>query len=621
MEDDNISPTGFEPLFIKEEDADPDRTLMEQSECNMAQSGLTFTGTQLNPSALIKPYLQEMDNLLTSCEELSGIPFGSHFSATYNETSLTESTHSHSKEEDAMESCGETSISPQAYLSTSYIDVHMDGAGTENQPTQAQSQDLGPIITRCGVSTEASRQNTMPLTSAGNKLSDTMVEYEGQLLGMLAMLESCMEESGMDFEPQGWPTDASQEYVHISKTPHPYRGTTLVPVQQGRPMKLETQPMQLESWAGQHARGEEVPKESRNKETLSSPTNGSQQNPVLSLDNVGGFSMETLESQDQVGLDSEVRFTGPSMPLYSTENDPMYCEATKTRYTSTNEGANTKDDVTKIEIDNTELPAEERQELKMETIDLGSCMNELGALGSHMEECIEEVSRLEKRRKELLKEVLELRGNKDREEAEGSDEEETEEQIDRKVAELMCALKREEEGRREERKKEIQSLREERAEEERKLWKVNLERQGLHEELRKLKRRLFATARDCAYSQAALNTQRREVEFLKREEVRNSSRKIFICASHFRGRPQSKHLFLPIFQEKLQSLVLQLTEEGSQLRVAQQQQVLDLQAELHSQHASQTSNTQDELTQCRRHSCGDIQQYLQGGLKALEDRC
>ncbi|XP_034747665.1 uncharacterized protein sync [Etheostoma cragini] len=587
MEDDNISSTGFEPLFIKEEDADPDRNLMEQREYNTAQSGITYTGTQLNQSALIKPYLQEMDNLLKSCEELTGIPFGSHFSATYNETSLSESTHSHSKEEDAMESCGETSISPQAYLSTSYIDIHMDGAGTENQPTQGHSQDLGPIITSHRVTTEASCQNEMPLTSAGNKLSDTMVEYEGQLLGMLAMLESCMEESGMDYEPQGWPTDASQEYVHISKTPHLYRGTTLVPVQQGQPMKMETQPMQLESWAGQHVGGEEVPRESGNKETLGSATIGSQQNPVLSCDNMGGFSMETLELKDKGGLDSEFRFPGPSMPLYSTENDQMYCEETKTRYTcmSTNEGANANYDITKIETDNTELPAEETQELKM-----GFCMDELRALGSQMEECIEEVQRLEKRRKELLKEVLELRGNKDREEADGSHEEETEEQINRKVAELMSALKTEEEGRREERKKEIQSLREKRAEEEKMLWKVNLERQGLHEELRKLKRKVFAMARDCVHNQAAMNTQQREVEFLKREE------------------------------EKMQLLVLQLTEEASQLRVAQQQKLLDLQAALHAQHSSQTSNTQDELTQCRRNSCGDIQQYLQGGLKALEDR-
>ncbi|XP_044027250.1 uncharacterized protein sync [Siniperca chuatsi] len=591
--DDNISSTGFDPLFIKEEDADQDRTLMEQRECSMAQSGLTFTGTQLNQSTLIKPYLQNMDDLLKSCGELTGIPFGSHFSESYNETSLTESTHNHSKQEDTMESYGETSISPQAYLSTSYIDTHMDGAGTEDQPAQGQSPGLGTIINRWGVTTEVSRQREMPLTSAGNKLSDTMVEYEGQLLGMLAMLESCMEETGMDFEPQDWVTDASQEYVHISKNPHFCRGTTLVPIQQGRPMKLETQPLQLETWAGQHAEGDEASKKSRNEVTAGSATNGSQQNPVLSCDSMGGFSKEILERQgnlktDKGLLDPQFRFSGPSMPLDSTENDPMYCEPTKTGYVSTNEGTQTKGDVPGIEV-NIEWPAEERQELKMDTIDLGSGMNELGAIGSQMEECIEEVQRLEKRRKELLAEVLELRGNKDGEEAEGSNEEE-EEPVDSKVAELMNALKSEEEGRRKERKREIQSLREERAEEERRMWKVNLERQGLQEELRKLKRRLFAMVRDCAHNQVALNTQHREVELLKREE------------------------------DKLQSLVLQLTEEGSQLRSAQQKQLLDLQAELHAQSSSQTSNTQDELTQCRRHSCGDIQQYVQGGLRALEDR-
>lgn len=75
-----------------------------------------------------------------------------------------------------------------------------------------------------------------------------------------------------------------------------------------------------------------------------------------------------------------------------------------------------------------------------------------------------------------------------------------------------------------------------------------------------------------------------------------------------------------MLQEKLQSLVLQLTEEGCQLRSAQQQQLLEIQAELHAKTSSQTSNTQEELTECRRHSCGDIQQYLQGGLRALEHR-
>lgn len=81
----------------------------------------------------------------------------------------------------------------------------------------------------------------------------------------------------------------------------------------------------------------------------------------------------------------------------------------------------------------------------------------------------------------------------------------------------------------------------------------------------------------------------------------------------------SKWIFL--FQEELQSVVHQLTEELSQLRAAHKQQMLELQEKLSTQSSGQTSNTQEELTQCRRSSCGDIQQYLQAGLKTLEDRC
>ncbi|XP_071355539.1 syncoilin [Trachinotus anak] len=582
--DDNTSSSGFEPLFIKEEDGEQDRTFMEQRECNTAQSGLTFTGTHLNPSTLIKPYLQGMDDLLKSCEELTGIPFGSRFSESYTETSMNESVLAKSRGEVTMESFRETSTSPQPYLSTSYIDTHMDGAETEDQPAQGQPPGMGSIINSCGVTTEVSHQTEMPITSAGNKLSETMVEYEGQLLGMLAMLESCMEEAGMDFEPQDWATDAGHEYVHISKNPH--RGTTLVPIQQERPAKLETQPMQLESLAAQHAGEDKVSKDSRNG-AIGSATNRSQQNPLLGCDNMGGISKERLERSgktDQGVLNPQFWFSGP---LDSNKNDPMYCEETKTRY-MINESTETKGDITGTEVNDTEMPAEER----LEPTDLRCGMKELGELGSQMEECIEEVQQLEKRRKELLAEVLELRGNKNREETEESNKEEevTEESIDSKVAALMNILKSEEEGRREERKKEIQSLREERAEEERRMWKVNLERQGLQEELRKLKRMLFAMVRDCTHSQASLNNQRREVELLRREE------------------------------DKLQSLLLQLTEEVCQRRSAQQQQVLELQAGLHAQASSQTSNTQEELTECRRHSCGDIQQYLQGGLKALEDR-
>ncbi|XP_012706834.2 syncoilin [Fundulus heteroclitus] len=251
-----------------------------------------------------------------------------------------------------------------------------------------------------------------------------------------------------------------------------------------------------------------------------------------------------------------------------------------------NEETESMEDIAGICMDDNSLAAEERHESKP---DLESDMNKLR---SQMDDCIEEVQRLEKKRKDLLTEVLMLRGPGDKEEvAAGSkDEEETEESIGSKAVELIMILKKEEEGRREERKKEIHSLREERAEEERKTWKVNLERQGLLDELRSLRSRLFAAARTCAHSQAALNNQRCDVKLLRAEE------------------------------EKLNSVVSQLTEESRQLRAAQQEQLQELQAQLDRQRSGQTRKAQEELTECRRNSCGDVQQYVQGGLKALEDR-
>ncbi|XP_020498816.2 centrosome-associated protein CEP250 [Labrus bergylta] len=594
MEDlnDNISLTGFDPLFIEEEDADPDKTLTEQRECNSEQAGFTLSGTQLNQSSLIKPYLQEMDDLLKSCEELTGFSFGSHFS----ETNPTEIVQCHRKDKVPMESNQETGISPQAYLSTSYMDTNMDGAGTEDQPAQDHAQGLEQIIKKSVVATDVSQQRKMPLTSAGNKLSNSMIEYEGHLLGMLAMLEGCMEETGMDFEPQDWATDATQEYVHISTNSNLRRGTTL-PIQQEGLMKLEASPLELELCAYSHAGGNILSDMNRNELAVGSATVESRTYPVLSLDNTSGFSMERLGGQgkantDQSVLEAHLRFARPSMTSDNTQNGPTYCEATSTGCMSSNEATLTEGEIKGIEVDNSHFPAEGTTALGMDSIYQGPSMNELSALGSQMEEWIEEVQQVQKRRKELLLEVLELRGNKDREEVEDTNKEEaeTEELIDSKVAVLMSALRKEEEGRREERKKEIQCLWEERAEEERRVWKVNLERQGIHEELKKLKRRLFAIARDCAHNQFALNTQHREVDALKREE------------------------------EKMKSLVLELTEESAKLRAAHQQQLLHLKAEHHAQRSSQTSNTQDQLTQCKRHSCGDIQQYLQSGLKALEDR-
>lgn len=79
------------------------------------------------------------------------------------------------------------------------------------------------------------------------------------------------------------------------------------------------------------------------------------------------------------------------------------------------------------------------------------------------------------------------------------------------------------------------------------------------------------------------------------------------------------HFFL--FQEELQSVVHQLTGELCQIRTAHKSQMLELQEKLSLQSCSQTSNTLEDLTQCRRSSCGDIQQYLEAGLKTLEGRC
>ncbi|KAM6959053.1 syncoilin [Aplochiton taeniatus] len=208
---------------------------------------------------------------------------------------------------------------------------------------------------------------------------------------------------------------------------------------------------------------------------------------------------------------------------------------------------------------------------------------ELGVLGSQLEVCIEEVERLQRRREQLLEEVLELRGEKG---VGGEAERSTEEG----VAELMGTLVREADGRREERLRAVQTLWGEKREEERKTWKVRLERQGLQDETRRLKRRLFAVAKECAHSQITLATQQLQVEQLQKE------------------------------QETLQSLEAKLTEEGTQLRSTHQQQLASLRVHRRAQGSSQTTSTQEELTQCRRHSCGDIQQYLQSSVKAMEER-
>lgn len=483
MED--LDETRFEPLFINEDEEGRERR--GEGEHNVRPSGFSFTGTQMNNIGLIKPYLQEMNDLLKSCE-LTSLPFSSQLSGSYNEMSLMESTNTDRKMEDGLESYEAKNISQQGYLFTSYIDTNMDAVGTQDKTAQARSQVLASAGSRCGVSSDVSCQREMPLTTAGHKLSDTMAEYEGQLSGMLSMLESCMEEAGMEFKPQEWMTDASQEYVHISKNHQPCQGTTQVTVQQERPKMLETQMMKSE--AGQDPG--RVFEEGRN-EITGLAVNRVERNPVNIDDNMVGFSKEQLEKEeivesciDPLSLFSDTSFNTGSMEHEVSESG----------------------DVTGIKADY-----------------IGSGQTDLHAVASQMEECVQEVQQLEEKRKVLLQEVLGLRGQKAFEKTEGCLEQVTEEATERQVTALLEALKKEEEERREERKKEMQVLREERAVEERRMWKVNLETHGLQEELRRLRRRLFAIARDCANSQFLLKNQHHQVDVLKREEVTNAIRK------------------------------------------------------------------------------------------------
>lgn len=494
MEDlDETVSSGFEPLFIDEDEEDRERTPLGQRQCNTTQSGFSFIGTQMNNFGLIKPYLKEMDDLLKSCEELTSLPVSAHLSGSYNEMGLKESTNTHRKREDGQESYEEKDVSQQGYLFTRYIDTNMDGAGTQDKTAQIDAQVLASVSSSCGASADISCQREMPLTSAGHKLSDTMVEYEGRLSGMLSMLESCMEEAGMDFEPQDWVTDASQEYVHISKNHQQCQGPAQVTMQQERPKTLESEMMESEFEASQDLGGAQVFKDSRNEVTVGLPVKHMEQNLCNSCGNLVGLSKETLEMEktDKNQMDPLSLFSDTSFNSGSTQ-----CEVPKTG------------DVTGIEADY-----------------IGSGQTDLCAVGSEMEKCIQEVQQLEERRKVLLQEVLELRRQKDREEMEGCQEEVTEESTERQVTELLDALKKEEEERRQESKKEIRVLREERAEMEKRMWKVNLETCGLQEELRKLRRRLFATAHDCAHKQFLLNNQHHQVDVLKREEVTDSIRK------------------------------------------------------------------------------------------------
>ncbi|XP_053084378.1 syncoilin [Pangasianodon hypophthalmus] len=179
-----------------------------------------------------------------------------------------------------------------------------------------------------------------------------------------------------------------------------------------------------------------------------------------------------------------------------------------------------------------------------------SATTELKELGTTFESCIEEVSRLERRKEELVQELLEL---------------------EKPMEEETHALRRELE--------EAQKL----------LSKAKLQKQNLLDEMRLFKRRLFVAARDCAQSQMTLVIQQKEVEQLKEE------------------------------QDEMKAFVEKLIKVIEQLHSEHQSQVQALQNQMDNMtQESSKDKTHSYLSQGRRASL-DLQQYLQGGIKALEE--
>ncbi|XP_067112425.1 desmin-like [Osmerus mordax] len=503
-------------LFIDEEEEEKEEGMergRETGECirapSLLQAGGRGSGTGLGRAPLYGAHLGEMDELLRSCEGLTGVLLGSPLSTPH----------------------------PDPHPRWAGTDTASDGSSRRprgGRPVRRIEPPFAPAWMGLGPGGGRARPThrvraprwTGPaaLTSAGTELSGTMTEYQTELLGMLAMLESCMEEAGMDLTPVDWDERPEQGYLSL-----------------GRNREAQSPP--LRPWVEQGEEG-----------GLYGGTCAETGTYVDVRVDVGGS-----------GLCSDPLETGVSMegPLGGV-GDSEGTAATGHMSGVSRGGA----DPNPLEPAGTGVGVEA----------LGGDREELGALGARLEGCIEEVGRLEGRREELLAEVLRLRG----EEGEGRGEE--------AVEALLRVLGVEAEARRGERMREVGSLRGERREEEGRLARARLERQGWQEETRRLKRRLFAVARDCAHSQVALATQQSDVD------------------SFLKG------------QEELQSHVAQLTEEVSQLRSAHRDQLASLQARLQAHTSSQTPSPQEELSQCRRHSCGDIQQYLQGGIKALEER-
>lgn len=517
---DTVTSKNFAPLFIQEVDDGTCEVTGEHSlQRSPAQSENTFTCDILDQTASIAQYLKEMDDLLKSSEETSNI------------TKIT---------------CS------QEYMSTSSTDTQ------ENVLDEPQCMSFA--FANCPELANVS--SSMSLTSAGNKLSKSMVEYEGELLDILGMLESCVDDSNMDSKPQGYTSrDSNEEYVHIPKL---FKETAKTTVEPSKETILEAHAAAMALCDNQDNTAGKVYVRKRASRALTQS--------AFNCDNSRSLTVQSPEKISDVN-NTAVQDKQPQGEW--TKSEPNRCEKTSTEEEHKGDFANIADLLNEVEVDITGLK-------------FG--VSDFQILGPKLDKCIEEVQCLVQKRKELLAEVTKLHGYSQQEQtAEINENEEQMDQTDSKVAELISRLTKEENLRREKSQSEIEKLRQERAKAERELWRLSVERQGLHNELWRFKRQLFVIARECAQIQAALSGQQRNVELLKKQE------------------------------EELQIAETHLREDSNKLQQEHGLQLVNLQEQLNIATSSLLKNTQEQ-TQSRRDSCGDVQHYLQDSLKALEER-
>ncbi|XP_029510291.2 uncharacterized protein LOC115124932 [Oncorhynchus nerka] len=507
-------------------------------------SGLGQIQPHLSGLGQIQPHLREMDELLKSCEDMTGVSIASSLSTMYTDTHLSGPAQNQNQSDiqkmvAMMGSCGGNECHTGGSI-LNYTDTHVEESRNH---CQSHLKEVESILDQSGATGAAVQPQLPPLTAAGTQLSGTMAEYQTELMAMLAMLENCMEEAGITFDPLEW------TYPSLPKgygQPNPN-------------MKKVTQDRHMERGVATQGHKESVG--CVDKKPYLGSTFGQFEPPSYQ-------AISTERHSDELG-DCGDTYTRGSMSTVVCDED-------------------TEGHVSGVSVGDTEAHVIWGQQLEtgLGGVEMRGSVQELEVLGTVLEGCIEEVEKLEKRRNELMGELQALREEKTGTE-EGSE--------GGQAAQLSQVLNIEADGRREARMREWQSLRAERSEEQRRLSSVRLERQGLQEEMRRLKRRLFSVARECAHNQVTLATQQRDVAQLNKEQL------------------------------ELDALIIKLTEEVSQLRSTHQSQLSTLQSQLSTlqsqlQTHSQTPNPIEEMTQSRRNSCGELQQYLQGGLKALEER-